>query len=137
MTSSVRRPVPATPDAGRPDPPAPPRFRDEFRARIRERFVDAAAEAATERGWDRVRMADVATRTGISRSTLFREFGDKNGLGRALVLREANRVLTRVAAVLREARRWHVDLLAAIATMIRRLYRLAQHLLAPPPHRPR
>jgi AcrR family transcriptional regulator len=119
MTSSVRRPVPAPRDGGRPDRPAPPRFRDEFRARLRERFVDAAGEATIERGWDRVRMADVATRCGISRSTLFREFGDKDGLGRALVLREAERVLAQVSEVLREARGWDVGLLAAIATTLR------------------
>src|SRR5437899_12221076 len=36
-------------------------------------------------------MADVATRAGVSRQTLYYEFGSKDGLAQALALREAER----------------------------------------------
>ena len=43
--------------------------------------------------WDRTRMADVAARAGVSRQTLYNEFGNKDGLAAALALREAGRLL--------------------------------------------
>jgi AcrR family transcriptional regulator len=57
----------------------------------REALLDAAYEAALAGDWERVRMADVAAAAGVSRQTLYYEFGSKDGLAEALALREADR----------------------------------------------
>ncbi len=58
------------------------------RARLRELALDAAREIVLERGWAAVRMGAVATAVGISRQSLHGEFGTKDELGGALVMRE-------------------------------------------------
>lgn len=58
------------------------------RARLRDLALDAAREVVLDRGWGAVRMGAIATRVGISRQTLHAEFGTKDDLGQALVLRE-------------------------------------------------
>ena len=58
----------------------------------RDRLLDAATDAVvagTE--WRRVRMADVAHAAGVSRQTLYYEFGSRDALAQALALREAAR----------------------------------------------
>ncbi|MEV8531114.1 TetR/AcrR family transcriptional regulator [Streptomyces sp. NPDC051211] len=59
----------------------------------RESLLEAAGAALAARPWPAVRMVDVAAAAGVSRQTLYNEFGDKEGLGRALVRREADRYL--------------------------------------------
>ncbi|MGW6862254.1 TetR/AcrR family transcriptional regulator [Streptomyces xanthophaeus] len=59
----------------------------------RESLLEAAAAALTARPWPAVRMVEVAAAAGVSRQTLYNEFGGKAGLGRALVRREADRYL--------------------------------------------
>ncbi|MFE0010053.1 TetR/AcrR family transcriptional regulator, partial [Streptomyces erythrochromogenes] len=66
----------------------------------RESLLDAAAAALSARPWPDVRMVDVAAAAGVSRQTLYNEFGGKAGLGRALVRREADRYLEGVDRVL-------------------------------------
>ena len=60
---------------------------------LREWLLDAAYGLATSRGWDDTRMADVGAAAGVSRQTVYNEFGSKAGLGQALVLRETERFL--------------------------------------------
>lgn len=59
------------------------------RSRLRDVALDAAREVALDRGWAAVRMGAIATRIGISRQSLHAEFGTKDDLGHALVMREA------------------------------------------------
>lgn len=59
----------------------------------RELLLDAAADAALTTGWSSARMADVARTAGVSRQTLYAEFGTKDGLAQALALREADRYM--------------------------------------------
>ena len=59
----------------------------------RELLLDAAADAALTTGWSSARMADVARAAGVSRQTLYAEFGTKDGLAQALALREADRYM--------------------------------------------
>lgn len=73
-----------------------------FRRELRSRALAAAAQLALEHGWDRVRMGGVATAVGVSRPTLYKEFGDKEGLGQALVQEETERFLVGVSAALAE-----------------------------------
>jgi AcrR family transcriptional regulator len=56
----------------------------------RESLLDAAYAALARRPWSAVRMVDVAAAAGVSRQTLYNEFGSKDGLARALVRREAD-----------------------------------------------
>ncbi|MCW2600773.1 MAG: TetR/AcrR family transcriptional regulator [Frankiales bacterium] len=57
----------------------------------RQALLDAAYDAALAGDWERVRMADVAKAAGVSRQTLYYEFGSKDALAEALSLREAAR----------------------------------------------
>ncbi|WP_189933836.1 TetR/AcrR family transcriptional regulator [Streptomyces sulfonofaciens] len=62
----------------------------------RESLLDAARTALTRKPWSRVRMVDVAVEAGVSRQTLYNEFGSKEGLARALVRRETDAYLAGV-----------------------------------------
>jgi AcrR family transcriptional regulator len=62
----------------------------------RESLLDAAVAALTRMPWSRVRMVDVAAEAGVSRQTLYNEFGSKEGLARALVRRETDSYLAGV-----------------------------------------
>ncbi|RAJ71454.1 TetR family transcriptional regulator [Streptomyces sp. Amel2xB2] len=53
----------------------------------RETLLEAAHRAVGTQPWAAVRMVDVATAAGVSRQTLYNEFGTKEGLGAALVHR--------------------------------------------------
>ncbi|WP_206313134.1 TetR/AcrR family transcriptional regulator [Streptomyces sp. JB150] len=62
----------------------------------RESLLDAAYRALARRPWPAVRMVEVAAAAGVSRQTLYNEFGSKDGLARALVRREADACLAGV-----------------------------------------
>ncbi|MFE0251916.1 TetR/AcrR family transcriptional regulator [Streptomyces sp. NPDC059010] len=62
----------------------------------RESLLDSAYTALARRPWSAVRMVDVAAAAGVSRQTLYNEFGSKEGLARALVRREADGYLAGV-----------------------------------------
>ncbi|MFC8670056.1 TetR/AcrR family transcriptional regulator [Streptomyces sp. NPDC057199] len=66
----------------------------------RESLLDAAYTALGRRPWSAVRMVDVAAAAGVSRQTLYNEFGSKDGLARALVRREADAYLAGVERAL-------------------------------------
>ncbi|REK85533.1 TetR/AcrR family transcriptional regulator [Streptomyces inhibens] len=66
----------------------------------RESLLDAAYTALANRAWAAVRMVDVAAAAGVSRQTLYNEFGSKEGLARALVRRETDNYLAGVARAL-------------------------------------
>ncbi|MFD8734009.1 TetR family transcriptional regulator [Streptomyces sp. NPDC059618] len=91
----------ATPHS-RPDPP-----RVAWRRQMRERVITEARALAAENGWDRVRVADLALRAEVSRPSIYKEFGDRAGIGRALVEHETREFLVGLGAVL-DARRGHL-----------------------------
>lgn len=69
----------------------------------REALLDAAHAALAARPWQTVRMTDVAAAAGVSRQTLYNEFGSKDGLARALVRRAADAYLAGVERALGSA----------------------------------
>ena len=71
-----------------------------FRRHVREQALRATREMTVEKGWSRVRLSEVASAIGVSRPTLYKEFGDKRGLGEALILQETERVLIGISQVL-------------------------------------
>lgn len=58
-------------------------------------LLDAAYDAIVAGAWSRVRMADVAAAAGVSRQTLYNEFGSKDALCEAVARREKDRFLAR------------------------------------------
>jgi AcrR family transcriptional regulator len=86
----------------------------EQRRTLREDLLDAAAGLIIERGFRRVRMQDVADAVGVSRQTVYNEFGDKWRLAQALMLRENERYLDGVD----EALERHADLYSAVAAAV-------------------
>ena len=73
-------------------------------------LLAAALAAAETHGLQRLSMADVAKRAGVSRQTLYRHFGSKETLVRAVVLAETARIVGDVRA---EAAR-HADPASAL-----------------------
>ncbi|MER7456167.1 TetR family transcriptional regulator [Micromonospora sp. NPDC126480] len=68
--------------------------------RLRDGIVDAARALTIATGWDGVRMGAVATAAGVSRQTVYNEFGSKAGLAEALARREVDRFVSEVRAAL-------------------------------------
>ena len=60
---------------------------------VRERLLDAAQETLERSGWSSLTMAGIADVGGVSRQTVYNEFGTKHGLAEQLVLRELDRFL--------------------------------------------
>ncbi|WP_433553105.1 TetR family transcriptional regulator [Micromonospora zamorensis] len=73
---------------------------DSPRQRLRDTIVDAARARTIAAGWDAVRMGGVATTAGVSRQTVYNEFGSKAGLAEALARREVDRFVGDVRATL-------------------------------------
>ena len=80
-----------------------------WRKQMRERVLAEARALASAKGWDAVRVADLAERAEVSRPWIYKEFGDRAGIGAALVQRESEDFLTGVAAALDQ----HPDSVAA------------------------
>ena len=59
----------------------------------RDALLDAAYDAVVAGEWHTARMLDVARAAGVSRQTLYNEFGSKDALAQALAMREAQRFL--------------------------------------------
>jgi AcrR family transcriptional regulator len=70
------------------------------KGRLREAILDAAYEVFVAHGYVASRMADVAATVGVSRQTVYNEFGNKEGLAAALVLRETGRFMEGIVAEL-------------------------------------
>lgn len=76
------------------------RFPGVTRRLLRDAVIDATAQVAARSGWESLRMGDVAVAVGISRQTLYAEFGSKPALLRAVVLRRTDRLLGALSNVL-------------------------------------
>lgn len=72
----------------------------EFRQWMHERTLEVAGELLLEHGWDKVRVGQIATGVGVSRPTIYAEFGNKEGIAEELVLAETHRFLVGVEAQL-------------------------------------
>ena len=68
-------------------------YRDAVRGMLRDRLLDAAAGVFADDGWRRLTMAKVAERAGVSRQTVYNEFGNKQQLAEQLVHRELDQFL--------------------------------------------
>ncbi|WP_197495355.1 TetR family transcriptional regulator [Mycobacterium kyorinense] len=84
-------------------------FQAEVRQLLRDRVLDAAYALVCAEGWRAVNMSQIAAMVGVSRQVLYKEFGAKQGLGKALVGRETERFITGVISAMRA----HPDDIAA------------------------
>jgi AcrR family transcriptional regulator len=60
---------------------------------LRSTIFDAAREELARRRWSKVTMTDVAVAAGVSRQTLYREFGSREAFARALILNVSDRLI--------------------------------------------
>jgi AcrR family transcriptional regulator len=72
---------------------------------LRETLFTAARDELQHRAWSEITMADVAAAAGVSRQTLYKEFGSRDEFGQAFVIHEGERFLE----VVEEAVREHLD----------------------------
>jgi AcrR family transcriptional regulator len=73
-------------------------YRESNHARLREALIGAARDLTVARGWDGVRMVDVASAVGVSRQTVYNEFDGRSGLAEALAVSEVQKFAGRVRA---------------------------------------
>jgi len=66
----------------------------------RQRVLDAAERRAIEVGMAKLRVGHVAAAAGVSRQTVYNEFGDKFGLAEAVAVRVADRLVDLIAGEL-------------------------------------
>jgi len=55
---------------------------------LRRTLFDAARDEMEKRPWSAVTMSDVAAAAGVSRQTLYKEFGNRSDFGLALTIHE-------------------------------------------------
>lgn len=68
---------------------------------LRETLFGAARDELERRAWSEITMSDIAAAAGVSRQTLYKEFGSRDEFGLAFVIHEGERFLDAVdAAVL-------------------------------------
>jgi AcrR family transcriptional regulator len=72
---------------------------------LRQTLFDAARHHLEERPWSEVTMGDIATTAGVSRQTLYKEFGNKSEFAVNLTIHEGERFLGAVE----DAVRAHTD----------------------------
>jgi AcrR family transcriptional regulator len=65
---------------------------------LRQTLFDAARDNLEHRPWSEVTMSDIAAAAGISRQTLYKEFGSRSEFGLALTIHEGERFLDAVEA---------------------------------------
>ncbi|WP_026306691.1 TetR family transcriptional regulator [Smaragdicoccus niigatensis] len=80
------------------DTPHAMTYRDARTALRAQTVLDAVKELITETDWANLSVSDVAKRCGLSRQTIYKEFGSRTGLMNAYILRLASTVITEAAA---------------------------------------
>ena len=91
---------------------------------LRDVLLEAADALLDERPWAKISMGEVASRAGVSRQSLYNEFGGRTEFAQALLIREADRLL---AGPEREIAAHPDDPRAAIAGALRTFLEAAAH----------
>jgi AcrR family transcriptional regulator len=108
-TATAERPSGASPAAagsayGRATAERTP-YAEAARELLRETLLDAARDELQRRGWAQITMGDIAAAAGVSRQTLYKEFGSRDEFAQAFVMREVARFLAAVEGAVGE----HLD----------------------------
>lgn len=80
-------------------------YQQAARELLRQTLFGAARDQMEERPWSEITMSDVAARAGVSRQTLYKEFGNRNEFGLAFVIHEGEHFLDEVEAAVKQ----HLD----------------------------
>lgn len=75
-------------------------YAEASRALLRDSVLDAMREELLARDWSAITLSDVARAAGISRQTIYNEFGSRQGLAQGYGLRLADRLVDAVNAAL-------------------------------------
>ena len=80
-------------------------YAEAARELLRNTLLDGARDELQRRSWAEITMADIAAAAGVSRQTLYKEFGSRDEFAQAFVMREVDRFLAAVEVAVRE----HLD----------------------------
>lgn len=75
-------------------------YQEAARDPLRTSILDAMRDLLTERDWSKITLGDVAARSGVSRQTLYNEFGSRSGLAQGYALRLADDLVDHVDAAI-------------------------------------
>lgn len=75
-------------------------YAEASRVLLRDSVLDAMRDLLLTRDWSAITLADVAKAAGISRQTIYNEFGSRQGLAQGYALRLADRLVDSVHAAL-------------------------------------
>ena len=75
-------------------------YAEASRALLRDSVLDAMRELLLIRDWSAITLSDVARVAGISRQTIYNEFGSRQGLAQGYALRLADRLVDAIHAAL-------------------------------------
>jgi AcrR family transcriptional regulator len=95
----------ATPDAAAPNGNGRTPYPEAARNLLRETLFGAMRDELERRAWSDVTMSDVAASAGVSRQTLYKEFGSRDEFAQAFVIHVGERFLDDVDAAVRQ----HLD----------------------------
>jgi AcrR family transcriptional regulator len=68
-------------------------YAEASRALLRDSILDGMRDLLLSRDWSAITLADVARQAGISRQTIYNEFGSRQGLAQGYALRLADRLV--------------------------------------------
>ncbi len=75
-------------------------YAEASRTLLRDSVLDAMRDLLLTRDWSAITLSDVARATGISRQTIYNEFGSRQGLAQGYALRLADRLVDTVHTAL-------------------------------------
>jgi AcrR family transcriptional regulator len=75
-------------------------YAEASRVLLRDSVLDAMRDLLQTRDWSAITLADVARAAGISRQTIYNDFGSRQGLAQGYALRLADRLVDTVQAAL-------------------------------------
>ncbi len=75
-------------------------YAEASRALLRDSVLDAMRELLLTRDWSAITLSDVARAAGISRQTIYNEFGSRQGLAQGYALRLADQLVDTIHAAL-------------------------------------
>ncbi len=77
-------------------------YQEAARELLRQTLFGAAREQLQQRPWSEVTMAEIAAAAGVSRQTLYNEFGNRNEFGQAFVIDVGEGFLDEVETAVRD-----------------------------------
>ena len=75
-------------------------YAEASRVLLRDSILDGMRELLLTRDWSSITLSDVAKAAGISRQTIYNEFGSRQGLAQGYALRLADRLVDQIEAAI-------------------------------------